>query len=53
MDTGEDKPDDAPAYAGLNDFDAYRTQQQAWLAKAIEDLQFKAPDIALPYCTSR
>lgn len=32
LDTGEDKPDDHPAYAGLGAFDAYRTRQAAWLA---------------------
>lgn len=31
LDTGEDKPDDHPAYAGLGSFDAYRSAQAAWL----------------------
>ena len=34
MDTGEDKPDSHPVYAGLSDFDAYRGAQRAWLQKA-------------------
>jgi len=33
LDTGEDKPDSTPAYAGLSDFDAYRTVQQEWLKR--------------------
>ena len=40
LDTGEDKPDEMPAYAGLVDFAEYRTQQQRWLEKAIEDPLF-------------
>ena len=32
VDTGEDKEDGHPAYAGLNDFDSYRTRQATWLA---------------------
>lgn len=32
LDTGEDKVDDAPVYAGLGTFDAYRAQQASWLA---------------------
>lgn len=31
LDTGEDKRDDSPVYAGLCAFDAYRDQQRAWL----------------------
>ena len=40
LDTGEDKPDDIPVYAGLNDFAAYRTMQRAWLERAIADPLF-------------
>jgi predicted phosphodiesterase len=36
LDTGEDKADDAPVYAGLGTFDAYRTQQAAWLAQELK-----------------
>lgn len=32
LDTGEDKTDDHPVYAGLGSFDAYRSMQAAWLA---------------------
>ncbi len=35
LDTGEDKPDDHPVYAGLGAFDAYRTRQAAWLAEEL------------------
>ena len=30
LDTGEDKPDTTPVYAGINDFDGYRTEQAQW-----------------------
>ena len=42
LDTGEDKPDESPVYAGLNDFAAHRTAQQRWLERAIEDPAFKS-----------
>jgi len=32
LDTGEDKDDTHPVYAGLGTFDAYRTRQAGWLA---------------------
>lgn len=31
LDSGEDKADTHPVYAGLTDFDAYRTEQAEWL----------------------
>jgi hypothetical protein len=31
LDSGEDKPDDSPVYAGLADFDAYRREESEWL----------------------
>lgn len=42
LDTGEDKPDDLPVYAGLNDFATYRAAQRQWLEQAIEDPAFKS-----------
>lgn len=42
LDTGEDKPDEFPAYAGLNNFAEHRRNQRQWLEKAIEDPQFKS-----------
>jgi acid phosphatase type 7 len=41
LDTGEDKPDVRPVYAGLADFEQYRRDQRDWLARA-----FKRPEIA-------
>ncbi len=42
LDTGEDKPDDLPVYAGLNNFAAHRAEQRQWLERAIEDPAFKS-----------
>ncbi len=42
LDTGEDKPDDAPVYAGLNDFAAHRTAQAEWLRQAIRRKEFRS-----------
>ncbi len=42
LDTGEDKPDDHPVYAGLNDFARYRTTQQEWLRSAIRREEFRS-----------
>jgi len=36
LDTGEDKPDDRPGYAGLGAFEAYRDVQRAWLEQALK-----------------
>lgn len=41
LDTGEDKPDEAPVYAGLADFAAYRQAQREWLLRAIERPEFR------------
>ena len=41
MDTGEDKPDTHPVYAGLTDFDRYRELQEEWLKKEIQSESFK------------
>lgn len=35
LDTGEDKPDDAPVYADIVDFDAYREEQKEWLENQV------------------
>lgn len=50
LDTGEDKPDDHPVYGGLNDFLAFRTEQAEWLAKAIEDPQFRSAPFKVLFC---
>lgn len=41
LDSGEDKADDAPAYAGIVDFDAYRRKQAAWLEKEVQKKAFR------------
>jgi len=41
LDTGEDKPDSHPVYAGIIDFDAYRKEQAAWVEKEMQSKAFK------------
>lgn len=41
LDTGEDKEDSHPVYAGIVDFDAYRQQQAVWLEKQMQTRAFK------------
>jgi len=41
LDTGEDKTDDTPVYAGIVDFDDYRRQQQQWLEEVMQSRAFK------------
>jgi predicted phosphodiesterase len=41
LDSGEDKADDSPVYAGLADFDRYRAEQAEWLKKEIQTEAFK------------
>ena len=41
MDTGEDKEDAHPVYAGIVDFDQYRLAQAAWLKTEINSKAFK------------
>jgi len=41
LDTGEDKPDDHPVYAGIVDFDAYRQEQLHWLEREVQTHAFK------------
>ena len=40
LDGGEDKPDDHPVYAGMADFDAYRSEQADWLVKEVQTEAF-------------
>lgn len=42
LDCGEDKPDDLWVYAGLTDFDGYRTEQAAWFGKLIRSKAYKS-----------
>lgn len=41
LDTGEDKEDAHPVYAGIVDFDEYREGQAAWLEEEINRKEFK------------
>ena len=41
LDTGEDKEDTHPVYAGIVNFDDYRRQQAAWLEKQMQTNAFK------------
>ena len=41
LDTGEDKEDAHPVYAGIVDFDGYREEQARWLEKEISSREFK------------
>ncbi|MBO9620505.1 MAG: metallophosphoesterase [Niabella sp.] len=41
LDTGEDKEDTHPVYAGIVDFDAYREEQARWLEGEINSKEFK------------
>ncbi len=40
LDSGEDKPDDSPVYAGLVDFDRYRLQEAEWLKAEVKSEAF-------------
>ena len=40
LDSGEDKPDSHPVYAGFVDFDAYRDKQAEWLQKEVMSENF-------------
>jgi acid phosphatase type 7 len=41
LDTGEDKTDDTPVYAGIVDFDGYRKEQQLWLEEVMQSKAYK------------
>lgn len=41
LDTGEDKEDDHPVYAGLVDFDGYREEQARWLEQEMQTAAYK------------
>ena len=41
LDTGEDKPDDSPVYAGLVDFDRYRLEEAGWLKAEVKTPSFR------------
>lgn len=41
LDSGEDKAGSHPVYAGLTDFDAYRTEQAEWLKQLVKSKEFR------------
>lgn len=41
LDTGEDKPDNSPVYAGIVDFDGYRKEQAGWAEEIMRSDAFK------------
>lgn len=41
LDTGEDKPDSDIEYAGITQYDLYRTEQSEWLASILESTEYK------------
>lgn len=41
LDTGEDKPDTDLEYAGITDYDRYRTVQAQWLEKVVESSKYR------------
>ncbi|MBS1602665.1 MAG: metallophosphoesterase family protein [Bacteroidetes bacterium] len=42
IDTGEDKPDDTPVYAGIVDFDAYRREQAVWAEEVMQSQAYRS-----------
>lgn len=47
LDCGEDKPDTDIEYSGLADFDAYRTNEAAWLKEIVQTPDYKNAGIKL------
>jgi len=47
LDSGEDKPDTHPVYAGLADFDSYREEQAAWLMNDIKSDAYRNADFRI------
>lgn len=50
MDTGEDKPDDHPVFAGLAGFSALRQRQRRWLAETIRQPWFQTATYRVLFC---
>ena len=50
LETGEDKPDDYPAFAGIFQMDRYRDLQTRWLAEAIETDAVKSAKFKVAVC---
>lgn len=50
LDTGEDKPDAHPVFAGTAAYEPYREQQAAWLKSAVERTEIAAAPIRIAVC---
>jgi predicted phosphodiesterase len=50
LDTGEDKPDRHPAWAGLANFEPYRAAQAAWLKGALARSQVASAPFVVVFC---
>lgn len=50
MDTGEDKPDRHPAWAGHVRFEPYRERQRDWLARALKSPAAATADFVVLFC---
>ena len=50
LDTGEDKPDDYPAFAGIFQMERYRDLQTQWLAEIVESSAIKTAKFKIAIC---
>lgn len=50
LDTGEDKPDARPVFAGLADFEPYRRAQRDWLIAALKRPEISAAPFVVACC---
>jgi predicted phosphodiesterase len=50
LDSGEDKPDSHPVYAGLGDFEAYFHEQTRWLAAEINRPHLRDATYRIAFC---
>lgn len=50
LDTGEDKPDDHPVFAGLAAFEPYRKAQQEWLERTLKRPEIASAPFIVTFC---
>lgn len=50
LDTGEDKPDERPVFAGLADFEGYRRDQRDWLKKVLKREEIASAPFVVAFC---
>ncbi|MDR2424783.1 MAG: metallophosphoesterase [Prevotellaceae bacterium] len=50
LDTGEDKPDRHPAWAGLSYFEPYRVGQRDWLERALKSKAVASASFVVAFC---